>query len=258
MFDLRRFLRLASVQWAEHGRGYLWFLLIGIAVHACLWLAMTGGGAHAQSFQSSVQSAVYVCGLLVTAPLFAGRYFEVLGHRESALPCLMRPASSLEKFLLALLIVGLAFPLAYTLAFQVCNVPAALLADAARGSQAIAAHSRETDFSPYLPFTDPENDDWEWAMFLAVLSLQGLMVCSGLFFRRLALLKGYVSAFVLLLLLLLLAAVSDSSPERLFALWSGNYAVPGAFAAWLWIVWLGVPALLWASAACLLRERELQ
>ena len=36
MFDLRRFRRLAAVHWAEHGRSYLWFLAIGIALRrAC-------------------------------------------------------------------------------------------------------------------------------------------------------------------------------------------------------------------------------
>ena len=41
MFELRRFLRLAAVHRAEHGRAILWFLGIGIAVHFCAWLLLT-------------------------------------------------------------------------------------------------------------------------------------------------------------------------------------------------------------------------
>lgn len=268
MFEWQRFLRLARAQWAESGRGYLWFLAIGIIVHACLWLAMTQAGMQAEVFDTDLQAIVYACGLVISGALFAGRYFEALGARESALSLLMRPASGFEKFLLAFLVVGVCYPIAYTLAFQVCNLPAAMLAESANAArlQPIPGisygfvHKTSADFSPYLPFIDRERAGGECGLFLSVLALQALMVCSSLYFKRLAMLKGFMLAFVLLLLLLLLAAISDGNPDRLFALWSQPrwIEVTAGLRIWLWAVWLGVPALLWASAAFLVRERELQ
>ncbi|MFT3897634.1 MAG: hypothetical protein QM719_08050 [Thermomonas sp.] len=258
MFEWRRFLRLAGAHWAEYRRGYLWFFAVGIAIQACVWLVATGGGAHAQVFGADVQLAVYACGLVASGALFAGRYFEALGTRESALSVLMRPASGFEKFLLAFLIVGVLYPIAYTLAFQACNLPAAMLAKAANATSAHPLQGPDADFGPYLPFIGHKRGMAEYPLFLAASGLQALMVCASLYFRRLAMLKGFMLAFVLWLLVMLLAAVSDGNPGRLFAIWSGGPGAPAALQALSLLVWIGVPLLLWASAYFLVRERELQ
>lgn len=259
MFDWQRFLRLARAHWAEYRKAYLWFFGIGIVVHACVWLVATSGGAHAEVFSNGTQSAVYYVGYVASGVLFAGRYFEALGTRESALSVLMRPASGFEKFLLAFLIVGVLYPIAYTLAFQVCNLPAAMLARAANAASKhpLTGPYPFSDFTPYFPFVSQKRGGGELALFLAVSALQALMVCSSLHFKRMAMLKGFMLAFVLWLLMMLLAAVVDGNPDRLFAIWS-QADMPVVLRAWSWLVWLGVPVLLWASACFLIRERELQ
>ena len=76
MFDLRRFLRLAAAQWAEHGRGYLWFLAIGVVVHACIWLLLTLGGTRAEHYSLDTQVMVYIVGVSGHCVAVRGRYFQ--------------------------------------------------------------------------------------------------------------------------------------------------------------------------------------
>ena len=265
MFELRRFGRLAAVLWAENGRGYLWFLGIGVLVHFCVWLLLTQGGSRPEQYDDGLQTATYCGGYLMTAVLFAGRHFSALSRRESALTYLMRPASALEKTLLAFLLVAVAYPLAYTVAFQVCNLPGAWVGDAARdallaapGKDSNALYLKNRQYGPYLPFTDPKTPAWEWNLFLGTAAIQALVVAGLLFFRKAAGLKTLVAMFQLFVVAIpLLSSASGAVPFRLFL---GTPVPPGhpGLQAWIWVLWIGVPALFWASAWCLLRERELQ
>lgn len=265
MFDLRRFRRLVAVHWAEHGRGYLWFLAIGIGVHACAWLLATSGGSERRNYVLELQVVLYTVGYLLTSLLFAGRYYAGLARRESALTLLMRPASAFEKALLAFLFVGLLYPLAYTLAFQVVNLPGAWLGGIARDAylrdtpaSEVASYVRTMQYGPFLPFAAKQSPWMELDLFLGVAALQALVLAGALHFRRVAWLKTLVALFVLLVLALpLLAIVTGASPDRLF--WTSLKNGPTtALLAWKWLLWLAVPALFWASTHFFLRERELQ
>lgn len=265
MFDLRRFRRLAAVHWAEQGRGYLWFLAIGIAVHGCVWLLVTSGGSHAETYHDDIQTFIFISGYLLTSLLFAGRYYATLARPESTLTLLMRPASALEKSLLAMLIVGVLYPLAYTLAFQVCNVPGALIGEAARDALLATnaqanqhAYIKQMAYGPFLPFTSKGLPWFELDLFLGTTALQALVLAGALYFRRVAWLKTLVVLFMLVVIAIpLLATFADASPDKLFWSRSGSGPSP-ALLAWKWVLWLGVPALFWASTYFLLRERELQ
>lgn len=265
MFDLRRFRRLAAVHWAEHGRSYLWFLAIGIAVHGCVWLLMTSGGSHAETYQDDVQIFIFASGYLLTSLLFAGRYYAALARPESTLTFLMRPASALEKSLLAVLVVAVAYPLAYALAFQVCNVPGALIGEAARdallatkGQADQYGYLKQMTYGPFLPFASKGSPWFELDLLLGTTALQALVLAGALYFRRMAWLKTLVALFVLVVIAIpLLAILTEASPGQLF--WSQSRFGPSpALLAWKWALWLGVPALFWASTYFLLRERELQ
>ncbi|HSD16401.1 MAG TPA: hypothetical protein VLC71_03955 [Thermomonas sp.] len=265
MLDLRRFRRLAAVHWAEHGRGYLWFLGIGIAVHACVWLLMTAGGAHAERYDDGDQTLLFVAGYLLSGLLFAGRYHAALARPESALTFLMRPASALEKALLAFLVVAVLYPLAYTLAFQVCNLPGALIGEAARDVALASTNAAESSgylehraYGPFFPFTSDMSPWFELDLFLGAAALQALVLAGALYFQRVAWLKTLVALFVLVVVAIpLLATLTDASPGQLFWTQSRAGPTPGLL-AWKWTLWLGVPALFWASTYFLLRERELQ
>lgn len=268
MFELRRFLRLAAVHRAEHGRAILWFLGIGIAVHFCAWLLLTQGGAARQHYATEMQSVVFVAGYLLTAPLFAGRHFAALSERGSALTLLMRPASAFEKFLLAFLVVAVFYPLAYALAFQVCNLPGAALGEAARDALLVVESAKPgggaakywsaRDYSPYLPFAGGRTTfAWELNLLLATSALQALVMVGSLYFRRLAWLKTLVAMFALVVLVVpLLSVLFGGSIHRLFLDAAARASEPW-LRAWLPVLWVGMPALFWASAFFLLREREL-
>jgi hypothetical protein len=265
MFDPRRFRRLAAVHWAEHGRSYLWFLGIGIAVHACVWLLVTAGGSRAERYEDGIQMFTFVGGYLLSSLLFAGRYYTALARPESTLTFLMRPASALEKALLAFLVVAVLYPLAYTLAFQACNVPGALIGEAARDvllaskTQAQqAGYLEHMTYGPFFPFTADPSPWFELDLFLGTAALQALVLAGALYFRRAAWLKTLVALFVLVVIAIpLLATLTDASPGQLF--WSQSRAGPSpALLAWKWVLWIGVPALFWVSTYFLLRERELQ
>ena len=268
MFDLRRFLRLAAVHRAEHGRAILWFLGIGIAVHFCVWLLFTQGGGAREHYANEMQSVVFVAGYLLTAPLFAGRHFAALSDRGSALTLLMRPASTFEKFLLAFLVVAVFYPLAYTLAFQVVNLPGAALGETARDAL-VAVESAKPDggtakylgtrdYSPYLPFAGGRMTfAWELNLLLATSALQALVVVGSLYFRRLAWLKTLVALFALVVLVVpLLSVLFGGSIDRLFLDGIARASEPW-LRTWLHAMWVAMPALFWASAFFFLREREL-
>lgn len=265
MFDLRRFRRLVAVHWAEHGRGYLWFFAVGIGVHFCAWLLATSGGTERRNYGEALQLVLYVVGYLLTSVLFAGRYYTGLARRESALTLLMRPASAFEKTLLAFLLVAVFYPLAYTLAFQVCNLPGAWLGELDRAAylretpaSEIASYVRSMKYGPFLPFAANASPWMERDLFLGAAALQAMILAGALFFRRVAWLKTLVALFVLLVLAMpLLAILTDADPGRLF--WTSLKDGPNpVLLAWKWVLWLGVPALFWASTYFLVRERELQ
>ncbi len=256
MFDLHRFLLLAHVHWAERGRSYLWFLGIGIVVHACVWLLITQGGFKPGDYVNDFQYFVFFAGLTLTALLFAGLEFSPLGRREAALTWLMRPATALEKFLLAFLIVAVLYPLAYTLAFQVCNLPGGWLAQVV--AQANPSRTINPDqYKLYFPFADASNRPMELTWLLITNALQALVIAGGLRFRNLAWLKTLVALFLLLAIALpLLLMFADADIGMLFP---AGEVPPEAtsFRALRWLLWIGVPGLFWASAYFFLRDREL-
>lgn len=256
MFDLRRLMQLAAVHWAERGREYLWFLGIGIVVHGCVWLLITRGGTQTRNYDAEVQYAVYVIGILITSLLFAGLHFSALSNRGAALTWLMRPASSLEKFLLTFGVVAVLYPLAYTLAFQVCNLPGAWLGEALMKPDA-NPRAYVPDFGPYLPFIDPDSRTGEASLLLTANTLQALVVTGMLHFRRLAWLKVLVALFVLLAVAMpLLIMLSNSDIALLFPAAAAQEGAT-AFQLWRWVLWIGVPGLFWASGYFHLRDREL-
>jgi hypothetical protein len=70
-------------------------------------------------------------------------------------------------------------------------------------------------------------------------------------------LKTLVAVFVLMVVLLpLLAMATGASVDLLF--WDSRSDTTPGLRAWLAVLWIGVPALLWSSTFFLLRERELQ
>jgi hypothetical protein len=266
MFDLSRFLRLARAQWSEQRRAWLWFLGILVMLHfvALLMNFMVAdeiGGSH--NFSHGGQEGLYFFGLFLTAPVFAGRYFLGMARPESAGVLLMRPASLFEKWLLAAVVVLVAYPLAYSLAFCLLNVPTALYAQAAH--EALVAGLPEDhvqhgmlallEFRVFLPWHAFDEPALMLVIFLSLATLQGFAVLGSLYFRTMPFIKTMLAAFLLLLLVILVEEVVGSHGSPLFGHW-GDEPLPDWRSAFLTLAWFGVPGLLWLGCLFALQERE--
>jgi ABC-type uncharacterized transport system fused permease/ATPase subunit len=257
MFNLQRFLRLTKAQWAEHRKSYLWFFLIGIIVHFCTLATFSLGGTSLEFLRTDTQMAIYMVGFFITAPLFAGRYLEKISSRDSALTVLMRPASIFEKFLLAFLIIAVFYPIAYTVAYQVCNFPASLFAVAAADAAPPYNYLATQEYGTYMPFVNSKTATGELPLLMIVWTLQAYMLAGTLFFKRFAMLKSFVLGFVILLGIVFIGNVFSADPERLFHVWNPKKFMPPGFYVWMVVVWVAVPVLTWLSAFYFFKEREL-
>lgn len=267
MLDPGRFRRLAAAHWAEQRKPYAWFFGIGIIVHFVLMLIVLSGEFGYRLLDPDGQSLFYYTGLFLSAPIFAGRYFQAMARRESALIALMRPASIFEKWLLAFLVVALAYPLAYTLAFYVCDLPAWLLAKwqwqaalaQAQASGAVDAYA--TRYTPerfVLYFAFSGETPWRslLAIGLMLTTLQAFAVLGSLYFRAMPFIKTLVAGFFILLLSILLAVLFDSRADVLFGYWTNERSLSPVQQVLLPLVWFAVPGLLWLACYFALQERE--
>ncbi|KFN43671.1 hypothetical protein [Arenimonas oryziterrae] len=266
MFKLTRFRRLAAAHWAEQWRTYAWFLGIGVIVHFVLVLILLLPDDGFRALSTGGQAAFFYTGLYLTAPIFAGRYFQAMTRPESSLVLLMRPASSFEKWLLAFLVVAVAYPLAYILAYNVCNIPAGLIAAAQAHNAYVLSAAAGNDNLGYL--LKPENFElyfvWEhidraylWMVILSLGALQGFAVLGSLYFRAMPFIKTILAAFFVLLAVIFLASVLSTQPDLFFGYWSSVWELPTWQSTLFAAAWVGVPVLLWIACLFALREREI-
>lgn len=266
MFDPNRFLRLARAQWAEYWRTYAWFLGIGVIVHLVLLLVILSGSGGFRILTHDGQGAFYFTGLFLTAPLFAARYFQAMGRRESAGLLLMRPASVLEKWLLAFVVVAVFYPVAYSLAFQIGNAPATLLAEAAAAREAATAvavdhgnamHSLgSNDYRLFMPWGSFKtwSDAAQVLLFLTIF--QAFAVLGSLYFRSFPALKTAVAAFVLMLFFILVDTVGGGQSQLFMGYWSSEREL-ATWQQWFFpFAWFAIPGLLWLASLFALAERE--
>ncbi|HEU0152667.1 MAG TPA: hypothetical protein VFQ84_04910 [Arenimonas sp.] len=266
MFDLARFLRLARAQWSEQRRTWLWFLGVTLILHFVLLLIdvlLSDEIGRDHSFTHAGQMGIYFLGLVVTAPVFAGRYFLAMARPESAGVLLMRPASLFEKWLLAAVVVLVAYPLAYSLLFNVLNVPMALYAQAAHealaASQPVDSRNAEIlggmDYRVFLPWQAFEEDGAFATIFLMLASAQGFAVLGSLYFRAMPFIKTVLAAFLLLLAIILSNSLVGSHGRPFLEFW-GSEPLQDWRHAFLALAWFGVPGLLWLASLFALQERE--
>jgi hypothetical protein len=267
MFNAQRFLRLATAHWAEYRKVYAWFIAIGIMIQFVLMLIIFSDSNGFRALRTDTQGAIYYAGLFLTAPIFAARYFQLMSKRESALIILMRPASVFEKWLLAFIIVAVLYPLVYTLAFYVCNLPAALLAKA-QAQNYLLLHPQNNDASYYSSYYTPEKYDifFIWTsfknsqelipVFLAVTALQAFAVLGSLYFKTVPFIKTLLIAFFILLACIFISIVFRSNPDGFFEAWRFVDFLQEPKDFMYLFTWFGVPGLLWLSCFFALKERE--
>lgn len=271
MFDLRRFARLARAHWAESWRRYAWFLAAGVLLHLVISIICFASPRGFAAFDTDGQTGFYFIGLYVLTPIFAGRYFLSMSTRASALLALMRPASTFEKWLLAVLMIAVAYPLAYTLAFYLIDAPDQWLAYAQAKHQALqqmldfAKHPVGDKPDPFKPaqyaLMVPWRifDNWREAvgMLLLLCSLQGIAVFGSLYFRSVPFIKTVLACVLLLLASMLLPALFDSRPELVLGYWGHQRPLSSLQAVFYPGLWLVFPVLFWLASFLALKEREI-
>jgi len=270
VFDLRRFTRFARAHWAESWHRYGWFLAAGVLLHVVISIICFAHERGFAAFDTHGQMGFYFTGLFVLTPIFAGRYFLPMTHRASALLALMRPASVFEKWLLAALIVAVLYPLAYTLAFYLVNVPDQWLASGQAKYYALQ-HGREFARHPVGDLSDAFKPDYSlvtpWALFeswrdavgmlLLLCSLQGIAVFGSLYFRTVPFIKTVLSCLLLLLVITLLSTVFRSQPDLVLGYWGHQRPLSLLQQIFYPAVWVVFPALFWLASFLALKEREI-
>jgi len=262
-FSWHRFALLARAHGAEQYRQYLAHMLVTGLLYAVL-LLFALGVSRLSAFETGTQSGFYFWGLYLTGFVFAGRYFDAMARRESALLALMRPASVLEKWLLCLLVVAVAYPLAYTVLFLAISWPAQQVVLAAQALMERSSPLNPADYALFVPLLRAQKPaqllglPQQWGFFIGLWALQALAVAGSLYFRRAALLKTVALGFALAVLTALLCVAAGARHEVVFAWWARRApAADPAVHAFNALLWLVLPALLWWQAYVHLREKEL-
>lgn len=261
-FSWPRFMRLARAHWAEQRSQHLAHLLVCGMLYIVLLLFLLVVSAPA-AFRTGTQSVLYLGGLFITGFVFAGRYFGAMAQRESALLALMRPASVLEKWLLCLLVVAVAYPVAYSLLYLLITWPAQQVSVMVQ-SALNAKTFRPEGSALFVPFAPAVNDQGpsplqQLAFMIGLWTVQAFAVAGSLYFPRAALLKTVAMGFALFALTSLVATVAGMRVEVLLAWWSSrNTDFLGlAGHALNTVFWIGLPMLLWVQAYVHLQDKEL-
>lgn len=259
MFNWQRFLLLANAQWAEYRKAYAWFIGIGIMIHFVLLLIIFIDSNGFRSLSTDGQGVIYFCGLFLTAPIFAARYFQLMSKRESALIILMRPASVFEKWLLAFFVVALIYPVVYTLAFYICNIPGWLIAQAQGQIITTASYAEKYSsekFELFFVLKHVKNSGDLVGIALSLTVLQAFAVLGSLYFRAMPFIKTLLFAFFILLVSIFVTVFFNGRVDSLFNYWGSQRALSGAQQITYPFMWISLPTLLWLSCYFALKERE--
>ena len=276
VWDAARFGRLLSAHMAQNRRSYLWFGGVAAIVDLILLVLMfalaTKDSTYFFSFfDFESQVPWFWIGLYTTGIIFATRYFESLSNPGATLVMLMRPASVFEKWLLAVLVVGIGFPMAFAALYTVLHWPFVMLAQALYVLPEDSYRSSPLDFRIYVPLfsTLASAADQKHTHNDLVNEMIGLLVLTGLqafclsckvFFKTAAVLKMTVLTFFVLLLIFVLTIASDLSFNHVTRYWRVDTAPDFHFTFWeamlTHMVVFGVPLMLWGMVFVNLQERE--
>lgn len=270
-FNLSRFTRLARAHRAENQRSYLLFLVVVVGIYA-LWQLFMLAMSYGRSGTTNSQAAMFFPGFILSGTIFATQYFSALRRPESSLTLLMRPASTFEKWLLAVVVVLLVYPITYTVIFTAINAVVGELGYRIRlieinsiiatGVPKVLPNSE--DYATFIPFTQIGGV----ALALIYTACTALAVLGSVYFRKIAALKMAALCFALFLITLFWLSIFGFKVHYL-AWWSWGakdlqkmsqlLSTPEVIFLWLSniLFWLLVPILLWLCALLALRERDL-
>ncbi len=265
-FHLPRFGRYARAHLSEKKRAYFWHFAILVMLYFLLLVMMT----VLKTYATDMQMGFYYIGLLGTGSVFAVRYFAGLGQSGEALVTLMQPVSATEKWLLALLTIVIAYPLVYTLLFELMTYPVTLINQAMPTlvekyhNTHIPAH-----YQLFVPLTDMPDADYigivgfqQWAFWLIYIGICGYALTASIYFKRWPLIKSLALGFSLSLLFLFAFAMaaelsSQHHPILLYWFERKDYNGDGVAVVANGLLWFIAPLLMWVASYFALQERDI-
>ena len=266
-FKPTRFGRLLRAHWAEKWREYAWFVavlaMLDVVALVIVFVSVYGSGLY--PFQFRGQAQWYMMGLFCSGVIFAARYFRQMPNPGASLILLMRPASVFEKWLMAFLVIGVFYPLAYTLLYVLLNYPVVQLAESL--APALSTCKECTfDFRFYFPlltadiaetveYSDKNSFRSQVFFFILLSAAQELIAGGMVFFKNSPVLKTVLGTFLLFSISM---GMSFFPQMGIFEMHYGISAIE--YNALDYVVsiglWLGLPALLWVALYFHLKERE--
>lgn len=273
MFNLTRFVMLAKAHLAQTMRSYAGFLFV-LAIVYVIVILMVLSSNGGRAFNVSGQYTFYYLGLIMSGYVFAARYFKELSHPGAALSFFMQPASTLEKWLLALLWVLVLYPLLYTVLFEVttyfARIAAVFLQQHKHEQLMLSREEIAVQYEQFIPFVQHKAFDssavWDQFGFcLIYMALSAYAIFSALFFNKATMIKGLVGLFVLCLLTAWLGLFTRS--HTTFDIlsfwfsdglrWSGENGVGVLRQFGVVLFWFVTPVFLWVATFFALKERDL-
>ncbi|MBS9781181.1 MAG: hypothetical protein KGV56_01680 [Gammaproteobacteria bacterium] len=250
-FYAPRFRQYALAQWREKKRAYCWHFAILIMIYFLILLMINNG------YSTEEQCIVYYIGLVSTGFIFSLRYFSSLAKPESGLIELMQPVSTLEKWLLSVFIIMIAYPVIYSLLFVTMTVPVHWFTMAT-----LSEYSDPSMYQLFIPLQDISKNITAlgqiplWALFLGCNSYA---LTTSIFFKRLPIIKSIALGFIIFLVFLLLAIAVEPDVDDLVKYWfdSKTYRLHTRAVILNILWWIVAPVLMFVASFFALKGRDL-
>lgn len=256
-FSLRRFMRYARAHMSERRRAYFWhFAVISMIYFVILLMFLPDDEPR---YEIHTQMFFYYAGLIITGGVFALRYHSSLARPESALINLMQPVSAFEKWLLAITITIVVYPITYTLIYFIMTSPVVWL-----GQYLIESSEASNSYRLFVPLSHLEyrynsiRVVDQLPFWLIYTSLCGYALTTSVLFKRLPVIKSIALGFGIFLLFLLTMISTAPDADVLYYLFDRRQSDFGALGYFVsGLMWIVTPLLLLAASFRALKERDL-
>ncbi len=260
LFHLPRFWQYARAHFSEKKRAYFWhFAVIAMLYFFILLMAK-------DDYKTHLQGNFYYMGLISTGFVFALRYFSDLARPESGLLALMRPASSTEKWLLAVIVTMIVYPIVYTLLFLLITYPSSIASVHAH-SNALKNHNYY-NYQLFIPFkhlvmdfytgeiTNALEQGFLWCFFLGANSYA---LTTSILFKRFPVIKSAALGFIFFFCCVSMAMIGNSEIEKIYKYWFTINDYEFNLQAFLLgiMLWFIAPTLMLIASYFAMQEREL-
>ncbi|MBS9777807.1 MAG: hypothetical protein KGV50_03490 [Gammaproteobacteria bacterium] len=255
IFYAPRFWQYAKAHGNEKKRAFFWHCAV-IAMIYFIFLLLIG-----DNYRTIGQLSFYYSGLISTGFIFALRYFNDLAKPESCLLALMQPASTLEKWLLAVIVTLIVYPIVYTLLFVLMTIPSSVISAIEHGKYAaryqlfVPLTSVTVSYYSGETFTALEQIPF-WLFFFGSISYA---LATSIFFKRHSMIKAVALAFILFLLILLLSSLSSPDVRDVYEYWFSDEDILFHGRAFIIsiLLWIISPTLMFLSSFFALKGRDI-